>query len=325
MTTTDDTSVPALSKDPKQETEATTQQHNARSAAARASSEEDWWSDLYEDQDADLDTHSGTPQAGRYDQVSPGKSEVEAASGAAQAFEGEEGIPEVDADFDGASGPLAGSGPVPIAAAKTGPDDAEAEYEPEVVQAPRPRSWAWTGAAARQSLGAARELKSLAVRRRIGLSYTPAAIAFFYFHLDKHVDPFLAGAVVDPAATTGALLAVAALVLVFRLSTLAQRAISRLLNLPNGVPYGGLATLVLCLLAANVAYGAGGLTVTGYLYAQGIDPSQWVVWIAGALCAIASYWFIDRRTSHWPWPFACAARIPTTTIALSLGTFVISF
>ncbi|MGW1290925.1 hypothetical protein ACWD4N_47125, partial [Streptomyces sp. NPDC002586] len=188
---------------------------------------------------------------------------------------------------------------------------------------PRQRSWAWT-ATARQSLGAAKELKSLAVRRRIGLRYAPAVIVFFYFHLGKQVDPFLSAAVVDPAATTGALLAVATLIAVFRLSTLALRLIAGWLNLSNGVPYGGLASLALCLVSANYAYGPGGLTVIGYLYAHGIDPSQWVVWVAGGLCSIASYWFIDRRTGHWPWPFACAARIPTTTIALSLGTFVIS-
>ncbi|MFD7954355.1 hypothetical protein ACFV4X_12755 [Streptomyces ardesiacus] len=160
--------------------------------------------------------------------------------------------------------------------------------------------------------GAARGLGGLAARRRMGLGYAPAVTAYFTFHLSAHVQPFLANAASEPWGMVGSFLALTAMPIVWKVS----KALS-------GLPYGALIRGGVTLGSGAFLYEPGGELATGFLTAQDIDPSYWVPFGSGLAAAGLSWWLIDRRISHLPWPIACALRIPTTTIALSLGQFVL--
>ncbi|MGW3933505.1 hypothetical protein ACWECC_36325 [Streptomyces microflavus] len=146
----------------------------------------------------------------------------------------------------------------------------------------------------------------------MGLGYVPAVAAYFSFHLSQHVQPFLTGAVTAPSGMVGSFLALTAMPLVWKLS----KGLS-------AMPFGAIARAVGTLASGAFLYGPGGEIATDYLFAKGIDPSYWVPFGSGTVAAGLSWWLIDRRISHLPWPIACALRIPTTTIALSLGQFVL--
>ncbi|MGW6145527.1 hypothetical protein, partial [Streptomyces sp. NPDC055140] len=175
-------------------------------------------------------------------------------------------------------------------------------------------SWAWTGERpAATAAGVVRSLGGLAARRRMGLGYAPAVAAFYFFHLSQHVQPFLSAAVSEPSGMVGSFLALTAMPLVWKLT----RTLS-------GLPYGALIRGAVTFGSGAFLYGPGGEVATGYLAAQGIAPSYWVPFGSGLAAAGLSWWLIDRRISHLPWPIACALRIFTTTIALSLGQFGLS-
>jgi hypothetical protein len=146
----------------------------------------------------------------------------------------------------------------------------------------------------------------------MGLGYVPAVAAYFLFDLSQHVEPFLTGAVTVPSGMVGSFLALTAMPLVWKLS----KGLS-------AMPYGAVFRSVSALASGTFLYGPGGEMATAFLSAKGIDPSYWVPFGSGLAAASLSWWLIDRRVSHLPWPIACVLRIPTTTIALSLGQFVL--
>lgn len=285
----------------------------APSAAPRS----DWWSELYDADVAWEDTNSGTPRGRQYAPVSGGKSVVEASSEEGETAEGEEGPSRpvgssrtrVAKDEDAGEETL--DDPDPDG---PGTDDADPqeEAEPAARRNWRP-SWAWTGEPYRgTATGAIHNSRGLAARRRMGLGYVPAVAAYFSLHLSQHVQPFLTGAVTAPSGMVGSFLALTAMPLVWKLS-------KGLSTMPYGAVIRGVATLG----SGTFLYGPGGEIATAYLSAQGIDPSYWVPFGSGLATAGLSWWLIDRRINHLPWPIACALRIPTTTIALSLGQFVL--
>lgn len=278
----------------------------------------DWWTRLYDDDAAWKDTNSGTPRSGRYIQVSSSRSVVEGPPEEAEETEGEEGnsrpvgSSQARTAKDEEAGEDSLDDPDPVGPAADDADPQE-EMEPSARRSWR-SSWAWTGEhhGAATAAGAVRELRGLAARRRMGLGYVPAVAAYFSFHLSQHVQPFLTGAVVEPSGMVGSFLALTAMPLVWRLS----KALSAL-------PYGAVIRGVATLASGIFLYGPGGRIATAYLSAEGIAPSYWAPFGSGLAAAGLSWWLIDRRIGHLPWPIACALRIPTTTIALSLGQFVL--
>ncbi|MFJ3097966.1 hypothetical protein [Streptomyces hydrogenans] len=159
-------------------------------------------------------------------------------------------------------------------------------------------------------------LRGLQHRRMWGLRYLPATGVSWHYGLFGSVDPYLAGAVVDPAAMATSLT-------VFTVGPAVWWA-TRWIHTREYI-HGLLVRIGLSAGAAGAASAEGGGIVTDWLYDQGVDPSMTVPFAAGAYVTAALCWLVDRRSYRLPWLFGWIPLIPSTTVALATTQFVIDF
>ena len=370
MTTVDDsiapTPVPELVSEPT-ETEgspakAVTDPLPAKSEAEPSSSPlqrsgDDWWSDVYDDQDADLDTHTGTVKPPLTRRL-PGP--THSGEGGSPAGEGS-GI----ADEAAAPGSKPESIRIPPrptrAPGGTAPPGMESDEEPEEVEAAEELLSSLLQRAVREALSgqgseereeeaepARRWSKLRSMTSRKPLSSAPPARALPGTGGDGGAPDSWArglrnrrrwGLRYAPAAAGFYYFDFGDRIDPFLISSVVQPAgmIGSILAFTGGPamwwltraardkPNATRVRAVLSLSVSGLAYTWGGPAATGWLYSKGVDPSMWVPFGAGAITAGALWWFLDRRAYRWFWLFGCLALIPSTAVALSTARFVVNF
>jgi hypothetical protein len=159
-----------------------------------------------------------------------------------------------------------------------------------------------------------RSLTSLAARRRMALQYLPAAAVVWFFDLDDVVTPYLHAAATAPAGMLGSLLAVVYAVVLWRLTPWVEP-----------MPYGRIARIGACLVAAQIGYGAAGPAAADWLVARGLPAESIGLVTSGLAVTAATWWLLDRRITalHHPyaWLWAWILRIPTTACLAALALY----